>query len=327
MKHSLILSLLFCSQVSMAAEADNFTARTLDLIDVSGQINSEANLFLKSAVDNANTQGPCDQGEKSEELLYKELRKYFANHSKGQLVKNILYTENIAKNALPLKESVYKDWSIRNGFLLGRKKAASSPLALSPLIQIGDQIVGVDKLEHMFGMGFIYYSQYYAEGKSIKKVLKSGIFKEKTFLGGNVLATGVFSYADLAANFNGMRFWNHVLLKHDDILGSEHNLGPYVSCSDSKWKVDERNPVDFRNYIDPSMDESINCSKFANRSGEKKFRKALKRLNFVSSDGKSLCPVEPEKLKEMKEKYRQSNISRFIINEEGTGTVSYFNEF
>ncbi|MDD4974881.1 MAG: hypothetical protein PHY93_11055 [Bacteriovorax sp.] len=320
MKLSLIFSVLIYSQLSFSAEADNFTARSLNLIDVSGQVNTEANNFLKTAVEKVNQEGNCDQSANSEAALYMELRKYFSNHSKGELVKNILYTETISKNSLPLKESIYKEWSPMNGYLLGRKKAAASPLALSPLIQIGDQIIGVDKLEHMFGMGFNYFTQYYSNQKSIQKILKGGILKEKTFLGGNILATGVFSYADLSANFNGMRFWNHVLLKHDDILGSENNLGPYVSCVDAKWKVEEKNPIDFKNYIDSSMDESINCSKFASKSGEKKFKTAIKNLGLS-------CPVDPARLRELQNKYGPSNIQHFIINDEGTGTVSYFNEF
>lgn len=317
MKLTILLSALIFTGIGHGAESDNFTANILSLVDVSGQINDLSNKYLADAVGKANLESSCDQGTKSEEILYKELKKYFSNHSKGELVKTILYSEVVAKNSLPLNDSVYSEWTVYNGFLLGRKKAASSPLALSPLIQIGDQIIGVDKLEHMFGMGFTYFSQH-SKGKSIKEILKGGILKEKTFLGGNMFATGVFSYADLSANFNGMRFWNHMLLKQDDILGSEHNLGPYISCEDSKWKV--KNTIDFKNYIDSSMDESINCSKFANKSGAQKFSNAIAEFNGV-------CPMDKEKLLEIQNKYRPSDIQHFIINEEGTGTVSYFNEF
>ena len=327
MKNLILVSLVVYSNLTLSAEADNFTARSLNLIDVSAQVNSLANNYLRDAVKDANLLGSCDQGAKSEAILYKELTKYFANHSKGKLVQKILYTEEISKNALPLKDSVYGEWSVSNGYLLGRKKAASSPLALSPLIQIGNQIIGVDKLEHMFGMGMSYFSEHYQKNKEIEKVLKTGIFKEKTILGGNVLATGVFSYGDLSANFNGMRFWNHMLLKQDDILGKEHNLGPYISCVNSEWKVEEKNSIDFKNYIDASMDESINCSKFASKSGEEKFKKALIKRNFVNLQGEAVCPLDPSLLQEMKEKYKAGQINHFIINDNGSDTVSYFNEF
>lgn len=319
MKKLIPLTLLFTTTL-MAAEADNFSAHQLAIQDVRPQINERANSFLAKAVADLNNIQGCN-GEKAEETLYTELRKYFANHSKGELVKEILYTENISKNALPLKQSVYGEWTVPNGYLLGKKSAASSPLALSPLIRVGEQTIGVDKLEHMFGMGFSYFTKHNLKGKSIKKVLKGGVVFEKTILGGNFLATGVFAYADLSANFNGMRFWNHVLQKQDDILGAEYNRGPFVKCEDGLWKINESNPIDFSDYVDASFDESINCSKFATKAGARKFKKAIAERGF------SGCPIDSSKMNEMREKYNHHEIGKYIINVEGLGTVSYFNEF
>lgn len=321
-KTILPLSLLALSFNLFAAEADNFTARNLKLTDVGDEVNVIANKYLKTAIDELNKSGNCN-----EEALYTELRKYFANHSKGELVKDILYKNAVSINNLPIKQSVYENWEKGDGFLLGRKKAATSPLALSPLIKIGDEVVGVDKFEHMFGMGFTYFTKHYLKKKDIKDVLSYGIALEKTILGGNVFATGVFSYGDLSANFNGMRFWNHVLQKNDDILGIDQNLGPYVTCSANKWQVNETNPIDFRNYIDASMDESINCSKFAGTKAVGKFKASVKKRGFIDSNNQAACPVEPLKLQEMRQKYKPSGIEHLIINDEGIGKVSYFNEF
>lgn len=311
------------STSAYSAEADNFTARTLDMKDVSTEVNALAGNYLKKAVTDLNKESlECD-----EKALYKELRKYFANHMKGVLVKDILYKNKVEINSLPIQKSVYASWKASDGFILGREKSAKSPLALSPLIKIGDQVVGVDKLEHMFGMGFDYFGKHYNKGKSIEKVLKYGIALEKTILGGNVLATGVFAYGDLAANFNGMRFWNHVLQKNDDILGAHENRGPFVRCEQNKWSIVETNPIDFRNYLDASVDESINCSKFAASKAVDKFKNEVKKRGYVSTEGAAACPVEPEILKQMREKYKPSGIEHWIINTEGIGQVSYFNEF
>lgn len=322
MKKTILFSLLALTHSAFAAEADNFTARTISLKDVSTEVNAMANKYLAKAVSDLNQRGNCN-----EEELYKELRKYFANHSKGELVKDILYKNTVEINALPIKQSVYSTWEAADGYLLGRKKAATSPLALSPLIKIGDQVVGVDKLEHMFGMGYDYFKKHYNKGTSITKVLNYGIALEKTILGGNVFATGVFSYGDLAANFNGMRFWNHMLQKNDDILGSHENLGPYLSCSQNTWVVVESNPIDFRNYLDASADESINCSKFAGSKAVGKFKNQVKIRGFVNVSGQAACPVEPEVLSAIRKKYKPSGVEHLIINHEGNGKVSYFNEF
>lgn len=305
-----------------AAEADNFTARTRNVVDVATPINTLANGYLRSAVDAANATGDCD-----EDALYTELRKYFANHSKGELAKTLLFGHQIPVTVIPIKESIYREWTVLDGYLLGRKKAAASPLALSPVVRVGDQIVGVDKFEHMFGMGWIYFDGHYRGKKTLAAVMKNGIFREKTALGGNVLATGVFSYADLSSNFNGMRFWNHVLQKQDDVLGKGENLGPYVRCENRKWAVNPTKPLDFRNYMDASMDESVNCSKFARKAAAEKVRRSLVRLSFTDAKGRAVCPVEPEKLEEMAKKYAPGDIDHLILNREGTGTVKYLSEF
>ena len=319
---------------AMAAEADHFTLPEGSIADITVAVNTLANEGLGRAIEDLNAAGGCDDSKQSEELLYERLTDVFSNHKKGQLV-NAIIDGTIPRTVIPLKESIYSEWSIWNGFLLGRKGAAKSPLALFPLIKIGNVVVGVDKLEHMFGMGQIYFKKHYLEDRPLVPVLKNGIFKEKTFLGGNMLATGVFSYADLSANFNGMRFWNHMLQKRDDVLGAQHNAGPYLFCREGKWVKNEERPIDFRTYVDPTMQESMNCSKFATGRGAEKFQAALAVLQSKDKSRVFSCPEDPALMAEAVKKYeveiagdsRGSKVDHWIINRDGNTKVSYFNEF
>lgn len=320
---------------TFAAETDNFSTRGVNFIDVANILNAKSNAYLDEALTKLNATGTCDESLESEERLYDELTNYFSNHKKGALVRSILYTDEVPKTVTPLRESVYKEWTPRDGYLLGGRNAVNSPLAIFPAVQIGELRVGVDKLEHMFGMGLKYFQGHYLKGKDLKSVLKNGIFREKTALGGNILATGVFSYGDLAGNFNGMRFWNHVLQKRDDVLGKAYNVGPYVICSSGKWVKNVERPIDFKNYVDNTMNESVNCSRFATKDGLKKFQASLVRLNVINSPDEQGCPLNRSDLDEMIQKYNVpmpgdedgSTIGHWIINEEGTGRVSYFNQF
>lgn len=333
MKYILISMLLTLSHPLLSAEADHYTFRDQPLEDISSQVNQLANLYLEEGLHKVNLQSRCDQTIESEQNLYTTLRTYFGNHSKGQLVKDVLRKDEFTKRKIVLNESIFKKWSILNGYLLGKKSAATSPLALSPMIQMDNQLIGIDKLEHMFGMGFSYFKSHYLKGKNLKKVLKTGIVLEKTILGGNILATGVFSYGDLSANFNGMRFWNHMLQKRDDVLGKDYNIGPYVTCEQGKWKQVVNNPIDLTKYIDASMDESINCNKFATKSGVRRYTKVVS--NLKSGSEQLRCPMDANTLKSIQEKYtvtieadkKKRPISHWIINDEGIGKVSYFNEF
>ncbi len=310
---------------SFSAETDQYTTRSQQMADSLNQINQIANEHLITAINSANQSQGCNNIANDKYVLYTHLKKEFANHSKGEFTKKILHLDSLDTHVIPLKESVYGKWSIFNGFLLGRKKAASSPLALSPLIKLNGYRVGIDKLEHMFGMGFIYFKQHHLKNRKLQRVLKGGILREKTALGGNILATGVFSYADLAANFNGMRFWNHMLQLEDDVLGKSYNIGPYIKCIQGEWTVNKE--IDFSDYIDESMDESINCSKFASRSGLKKYKAAIKSI-----DSSYKCPMSNDKVRAMELKYKtrlnkQRSISDWIINTNGIGKVKYFREF
>jgi hypothetical protein len=324
---TLILTMIVSLPIVRAGEADQYTGKQEPLADSLHELNLMANDYLAIALDEL-SQVKCSQSKDAEMVLYKKLQKYFANHSKGKLIKDIFYKEALFTRRIALKESIYKKWKIGNGYLMGRKKAATSPLALTPLLQLGREQVGADKLEHMFGMGFIYFKKHYLKGKKLHKVLKHGILREKTSLGGNILATGVFSYADLSANFNGMRFWNHMLQKRKDVMGQ--NLGPYVKCENERWVATE-NRIDFGKYIDASMDESINCSKFATKNGIRKYKKSLKRLS--EKDGVEYsCPMSVAKLQKSYDKYNiiisgKYPLSHWIINRDSVMKVSYFNEF
>ncbi len=291
-----------------AAEVDQFSTRHLDLIDSNEVVNKQANKHVQEILTRLQSSG-CD-----EDVLYSELKKVFANHKNGELTISMINDKEFPRHQIPLKESVYADWNRFDGYLLGRPSAAKSPLALGPLLNINGIRIGTDKFEHIFGRGFEYFKRYYLKERSLKSVMKYGIRGEKTIFGGNILATGVFSYADLSANFNGMRFWNHILQLRPDIM--DDNIGPYISCKNNQFVQVKR--IDFSHYIDESMDESINCSKFARKNSAKKFISRVEEMGYS-------CPMDQSVLDDMKLKYGE--LSKWIINDEGVEDVSYFNEF
>ncbi len=334
MKRTFAASLiaLSCANSAVAAEADHYSW-SQPLEDSAERVNEIANAYLAEGLEKLNAAGRCDSGKKSETALYGELATYFANHSKGRLVKDLLNAriEGVETRAISIEDSIYKGWSMSDGVLLGRPGASKSSLGLSPLIRIGDTHIGVDKFEHMFGMGRIYFQSRYLKGNTLLSVLKGGILREKTTLGGNRLATGVFSYGDLAANFNGLRFWNHVLQKRDDVLGKAYNIGPYVRCSGGEWVTTE-NRIDFRAYVDASMDESVNCRKFATKGGLERSKRAMAERD----NDPDACPDDANLALEMYRKYggvileedpKKRPLAHWIINLDGMGTVDYFREF
>lgn len=311
LKMTILLSSLL-STFAMGAEVDHFSRRDIVIPDASEIVNQKANEDLKNALADLNKlNSGCD-----ENLLYKELRKYFGNHIKGDFTKFVIEDPSVPRLKIPINESIYKDWTSFTGFILGSPLYRKSGIALSDLVRVGEIEIGTDKFEHLFGRGFYYFKSHYLKNKSLHDTLRAGVNQEKYIYGGLSIETGVFSYADLAANFNGMRFWNHVLLKNNDILGENFNLGPYIVCENNLWKQNAQ--IDFRNYFDKTMDESVNCSKYSVSKSVKIVNEALKKLN-------ESCPSHQDLSPEIQSKYGE--YSKYIINKNGIGKVNYRGEF
>lgn len=295
-----ILSLgLFCflslSPQVMASEIDSFTRRYEPLADSSEIINQKANDMLSEAIVKANATSSCD-----EKSLYKEIREDFnIILNEGKLVNYIVQSPEVPRHQLERKDSIFKYHRIWDGYLLARPAADKDGIGIGMTMNFNGMYIGSDKFEHMFGQGYHYFRRYYEKGMSLKRVLVIGLWNERLHLGGNALATGVFTFADLVANFQGMRFWNHLLQKNEDLLGE--NLGPYISCENEKWKLVKK--VDFKDYVDDGFDEAINCSAIVTKKGLAGVKKSLQELSEKHPEHSFTCPLDPNKLEQVKSKY------------------------
>tara|TARA_Y100000590_G_scaffold470711_1_gene668301 strand:- start:152231 stop:153217 length:987 start_codon:yes stop_codon:yes gene_type:complete len=304
MKNFLIILLALYSGYSLSSEIDSFTNRYQPLENSVERVNFIANEFLDKAIINANKKDHACKEKK----LYKAMRKYFKNHISGEVTVSIQNDEQIDKRLFHVKESVYRDFKWWNSFVLmvvGRLYDG----AHGAVINFNDHLIGTDKFEHMFGRGFLYFKRYYLKGKKLKKVLKYGAWQENWTLGSKT--TGIFSYADQAANFNGMRFWNHILQKRKDYLGENH--GPLVKCQENKWvKIKD---LDFTPFIDDSMDEGHNCSMFSTKKLTKSVIRQIKKLE--EADGlRYTCPIRSDVVNILNEKYG-SKLAPYLLNFRG----------
>ena len=324
----LILPLCLLSTSVFCAEVDHYSKRAIPLEDSLEKVNLMANEHLQVALDRVNSTETCSLTKKSQAKLYKSLKSEFANHMKGQFTKELIHSESIDLHKTHINNSIYRDWNFSDGVVLAiakMKRGKTNSFGLSPLININEHYIGIDKFEHMFGMGFIYFRLHHHKNWSVKSVLKHGIFREKAVLGGNIIETGVFAYADLSANFNGMRFWNHMLQLQDDVLGKVHNIGPYIKCENGKWISNKK--IDFSKYIDNTMDETLNCSKFASKRSLRKFTRRIKEINPDNT-----CPMSSAKINKTLDKYQvktseKTMISDWLINTKGNGRLKFTNEF
>ncbi len=254
--HSLGLALALVASAG-AAEIDSVTFRQTRLHNASRAMNARANGFLETAVDRANARGRgCN-----EELLYFEIRRAIAAPFVGHhLAEALEEADDLDRRHIALSDSVYRDLGLLDAISVHLKN-------LSAVVQIDNHRVGVDKFGHFFVQGFAYFERAYLEGMGLEAALAWGEQTERSYYG--LYTTGIYSYADLAANFEGMRFWLRVLGHDRDPLerGWLFNR-PYIRCARRFWSREPywrvQRTVRLEKYVTAAWDEGNNCCRFRN---------------------------------------------------------------
>jgi len=267
------VGVLMAAPPARAAEVDEFSYRRsgAKLADSQPAIEAMINRLMQEGVDHANAQGRGCQ----DAVLYKELRDHFHHHFFGDFVKRALKNPGVHPLYTPKRQSIYRDVTTMEALGLNKVVSGAGEV-LSPVLRLGNVVVGLDKLEHFFAWGYQYFKIYQWEKRPIGDALALGERTEQGYLGAST--TGVYSYADLAANFQGHRFWNHILGYERDIFGSRHQRGPFVTCRQNRWQVNARVKLD--HYVDEAWSESVNCPAFRTRTILQKVTGRAREMGF-----------------------------------------------
>jgi len=133
-------------------------------------------------------------------------------------------------------------------------------IELSPTIQIAGVTIGIDKLGHFLAQGFSYLQlvrslpKSYSHAQRMAAVRRLGHQQEYRSLG--VATTGIYSFADLAANWDGLSFY---LALFDRVVDGGREHAPYFErAADGRY----RKVRDFHwaEWLTPDWDEVLNPS-------------------------------------------------------------------
>jgi hypothetical protein len=311
---------VFAIGTCFAAEIDSVTPRKLTLDNSIDTLNDIINQRIDEGIQQANAQQDYFENNEvmadrntatfcDEDVLYRELRKAIfqsftaswglKGYDLDKQLRGLLIRQSFS---LSLNDSVYRDIDYIEGFSLKLKE-------LSDVVNINGYLVGLDKLGHFFAQGWQYFEMTDDDKQTLDQAIAWGKQKEASLFG--YTTTGIFSYADLAANLNGWRFWNKVLLKRADplkgVIGNFLDRA-YVSCDiqiiDSirngkiirAWEYNTR--FDLANYIDGAWDEGNNCNSYADPIIEEKVTARIKRV-----DPDFVCPLIAENCVDAQDKY------------------------
>jgi hypothetical protein len=292
-----ILLLAAIASPARSAEIDSLTGRTTPLADSSDALERRLDEALEAGVLRANqTSEGC-----SEDSLYRELRRALASPFIGHVIAEALnQDESLDRRRVRRVDSIYRDLELLDNLSVHWKD-------LSSVVRVGDVLIGVDKLGHFFVEGWEYFEIAHLDGEGIAAAMDWGERAERTYFG--LLTTGVHSYPDLVANFEGMRFWGRVLGPADDPLDTGwRTRRPYVTCQRRFWLVGERRwhlsrGLDLADYVTPVWDEAVNCCSYRNQRIESLVRARISELSEAAQVDYT-CPLDPAACARAQKRYR-----------------------
>jgi hypothetical protein len=294
-----ILTIAFLISIASAtrsAEIDSLTGRTVSLADSSDALERRLDQALEAGVLRANQASEdCD-----EDALYRELRRALATPFIGHVIAEALnQDETLDRRRVRRVDSIYRDLDLLDNVSVHWKD-------LSAVVRVGDALIGVDKLGHFLVEGWRYFEIAQLEGEGIPAAMEWGERAERTYFG--LYTTGVHSYADLVANFEGMRFWMRVLGSADDPLDTGwRSSRPYVTCRRRFWLAGEKRwrfsrKVDLADYATPVWDEAVNCCSYRNQEIEALVRARIAEVSEADQVDYT-CPLDRDGCARARQRY------------------------
>jgi hypothetical protein len=317
----LLVLLVLLSQVH-AWETDNFYCRYAQLRDVSAELNAEVNRRIEKVL----VEGGANLGNDK----YSPRTQPIARIIKGS--KGPFFKVKGTRRAKPIRLS----GCVKTDLLLAMKAALASAwmgnmetwaqgqefpkcipektvydgfsviqapvlraVGLNYVVQVGQHRIGVDKLSHFMTEGFDYYKAQ-RSGQDIKSILNIGKREEQGGLGWR--ATGIKSYGDMSANYHGYLFWKNIV---------EGN-NPFIACVNGKWQ--QMRPFNWLDYVNPSFDESINCSQFKSRAMEMIVDENVRKLQTEKGKTPLICPLDVDACASMGQTIGDTNVLSQIIH-------------
>lgn len=251
-----LLTGLLSAASAPALETDQFYAWGKPIGDSAVFLNAWVQLTVQSALD-ASAPDDCESAVNS-------VQKHLQQSIYQPIELWILSSDLVDR--IPRGELADRDY--RAHYLLSKTFPLDYVRMLqpSPTIEVNDIRLGSDKLAHFFSEGWWYYRHWKKSAQSLgpealqHELFDYGVQLEKSIQG--TTTSGVFSPADLEANYQGFIFYRQLC----------HGAEPLLYRQDNRWRFSGR--FDFRDYIYPEWDESWNPNVYS-RKRWKNIRKTM----------------------------------------------------
>jgi hypothetical protein len=268
----LLFALVLSAPRAQAYESDPLSARRDPPADATVPANAHATKLLDGAIDRANALTQCQGDDHSVHLvLAKEIARTMTDKrtvpSRGRQPQMWfgayaawLEEGPIERMDFRDRTDVYSNVRLTNSAILRVFGPAST-------IQLAGVLLGTDKIDHFWVQGYDYF-RVSKEGLEPDRAIRWGTRTELGIWG--EATTGVFSYADLAANYDGYQFYSTLLSPTSGIVRDDEGCVRMVR------------PFDWAEWIDWHYDEALNPSVYTEGI-------AADVERWTTSEGNAIC--------------------------------------
>jgi hypothetical protein len=178
---------------------------------------------------------------------------------------------------------------------------------LSPTVNVHGAYMGLDKLGHFFQQGHEYFREYRteeargrAESASLARAVRLGVSQERGIYGEAMV--GVYSNADLAANYAGMKFYLNLTRP---VRVGDATLPPLlVRGPRGEWVFNPRRGGTgaaglLRPFVGEHFNEALNPSRYKGRLHDAVRRNLRRRAGEFVAFYRIDCGAEGERLERL----------------------------
>ena len=259
-----------------ALETDQYTPPPAPLADISPQVQQRVRAAIQEVVSRTNVSYlEHRRREKTDWLPFAKDR--------HRAAADRLQTEDAIAERLGdllgygLPECALETWVRTNRFpqgehlfapSMGKSIYGANPFGkpptlqeLSPTVNLFGVYLGLDKVGHFFQQGHQYYEAYRKAERAggdpaecLRRAVAVGVGQEDGFFG--LLTVGVYSNADLASNYAGLKFFLNLTRP---VVVNGRRLPPILAKRQELWEINPELPTDFlRPYVTDHWNEAVN---------------------------------------------------------------------
>jgi hypothetical protein len=232
-----MLALAPCA--GMGYETDQFHNRLEPLEDSTRILDERVNDTISRIA--AEWQGPRDP-QKFVDAIFHEDGGY---HWVDKIEKWAMNSETVDRLSTPRRDSIYRGhpiWATRVVTVFG----------VGPTIKVNGQLIGSDKLGHFFSQGRKFYYRY-LQFENEARAARRSAYTERAIFG--QFTTGVYSNADLVANYEGYRFYRSLF--EDGIIEGKRAI---LSWNGESWTIQRK--FTWADHVNAYWDEALNVNHF-----------------------------------------------------------------